>query len=146
MTVLYEERGYQIDSDPNRLDLNMVHHFLATESYWAKDRSQETVKQSIENSFCLGVYDPQGIQIGFARVITDWVTFAWLCDLFIVQEARGQGWAKKLVTTLIQVKGLDNLKRMMLSTRDAHGLYSAHGNFQAVSYPGSLMERKGKTI
>lgn len=94
----------------------------------------------------MGVYDPQGQQIGFARVITDWITFAWLCDLFIVRESREQGWAKKLVTTILAVKELDNLKRMMLESRDAQGLYQTYGGFQPVSHLESLLERRGSTI
>jgi GNAT superfamily N-acetyltransferase len=126
-----------VDSDPRRLDLALIHAFLTT-SYWARGIPVETVRQSIEHSLCFGLYDVSR-QVGFARVITDCTTFAYLADVFIVESHRGQGLSKQLMTAIRQHPRLQNLRRWMLVTRDAHSLYAQFG-FSPLSVPERVME------
>jgi GNAT superfamily N-acetyltransferase len=133
--------GYMISTDSSRIDLEIVHGYLSRESYWAAGRAMETVQRSIENSLCFGVYDPDGKQAGFARVVTDYATFGWLCDLFILDAHKGRGLGKWLVQTVVSHPDLQALKRMQLATRDAHELYSRYGGFKPLAPPGRWMER-----
>jgi GNAT superfamily N-acetyltransferase len=126
-----------VDNDPRRLDLAVIHAFLTT-SYWARGIPLETVRQSIEQSLCFGLYDA-GQQVGFARVVTDCTTFAYLADVFIVESHRGQGLSKQLMTAIRQHPRLQNLRRWMLVTRDAHSLYAQSG-FSSLSAPERVME------
>lgn len=128
-----------ISSDRDRLDIQMIHQFLSERSYWAKGRSLETVRQSIENSLCFGVYDVSGKQLGFARVVTDYAVFGWLMDVFILEEYRGQGVGKLLMEAVTQHPALKNLRRIGLGTADAHGLYQQYG-FTELSKPENMME------
>ena len=104
----------------------MIHSFLS-KSYWAKNISIKTVSSSIDNSICFGVYTSSGEQCGFARVITDCATFAYLADIFILDKHRGKGLSKCLLKTIIAHNKLQNLRRMMLRTEDAHELYKKFG-------------------
>jgi N-acetylglutamate synthase-like GNAT family acetyltransferase len=124
--------GYVISDDSARLDLYVVHGFLSR-SYWAKAIPRELVERSIRNSLCLGVYS-DGKQVGFARVITDKATFAYLCDVFIAEEHRGRGLSKALVAAIKAHRDLQGIRRWMLVTLDAHGLYEQFG-FQKVANP-----------
>lgn len=126
-----------ISSDKSMLDINIIFQFLSG-SYWAKGRSLETVKKSVENSLCFGVYIERK-QIGFARVVTDYSTFAWLADVFILEEYRGKGYSKKLLQTILGFPELKNMKRWILATKDAHKLYSKFG-FQPLNGPERFME------
>jgi GNAT superfamily N-acetyltransferase len=117
---------YAISTDKTFLDVGMIHTYLSKESYWADNIPFETVKRSIENSMCFGVYY-EGKQIGFARLITDKATFAYLADVFILDEHRGKGLSKWLMQTIHDHPGLQGLRRWMLGTRDAHGLYEQFG-------------------
>jgi GNAT superfamily N-acetyltransferase len=128
----------QIDTNKNRLDIPQIHHFLSTQAYWAKGRSMEKVKRSIENSLCFGVY-VNNSQAGFARVVSDYTIFAWLLDVFILPEYRGHGLGKKLVQTIMSHDDLQGLRRWGLATEDAHGLYRQFG-FQTLKNPDLLME------
>lgn len=130
-----------ISTDKNRLDHEFIHKYLSEESYWAQGRSLEIVNQSIENSLCFGVYHKDGSMTGFARIITDYATFAWLCDVFIVDTYKGNGLGKWLVKTIVEFSELRELKRILLATRDAHGLYNAYGGFQKLQEPERWMER-----
>ncbi|MGA3267062.1 MAG: GNAT family N-acetyltransferase [Verrucomicrobiota bacterium] len=132
------ENGLLISDDPARLDRGFIHEFLRDRSYWARDVPREIVDRSVDNSLCLGVYQ-DGRQIGFARVVTDFATFGWLADVFIVEEKRGQGFSKKLVAAVLAHPRLQGLRRLMLGTRDAHGLYARFG-FQPLAYPERFME------
>lgn len=116
----------EISTDPDWLDLDMIYHFLSDRSYWAKGRSREMVKRSVDNSLCIGAYS-EGRQIGLARVVTDYATFAWVADVFVLEEYRGQGVGKMLVDAIIQHPELGQLPRLLLATRDAHGLYAQYG-------------------
>ena len=128
----------EISTDIERLDFDLIHRFLSEESYWARGRSMEMVRKAIENSLNFGVYlDEQ--QIGFARVVTDRTTFAWLADVFIVTGHRGHGYSKMLVRSIMEHPELQRLRRWFLATREAHGLYARFG-FTAVP-PDRFMER-----
>jgi GNAT superfamily N-acetyltransferase len=133
------QRGeYSISTDKTRLDLEVIHGFLAT-SYWAAGRSVETIRQSIENSSPFGVYKGER-QIGFARVITDFATFAWIADVFIVGEFRGQGLSKWLMDVIINHPELQGFRRWVLATKNAHELCRKFG-FTELKLPERWMER-----
>ena len=109
----------------NKLDINVIHSFL-NRTYWAEGITIETIRRSIEGSLCFGVFDHDK-QIGFARMITDKATFAYLADVFIIEEYRGRGLSKWLMSVIMSHPDLQNLRRMILVTKDAHGLYKQFG-------------------
>ena len=127
-----------ISDDRTRLNRALIHRFLSERSYWAQGVSQAIVDRSIDNSLCFGVYRAER-QIGFARVVTDFATFAWLADVFIVEEERGKGLSKKLVAAIQSHPRLQGLRRFLLGTLDAHGLYAQFG-FKPVKYPERFLE------
>lgn len=120
------ENGFVFSDNKELLQINTVHHFLSKESYWAKNIPLETVKKSIENSLCFGIYKDNE-QIGFARWITDKATFAYLCDVYVTQQHRGLGLSKKLMAFMIFHPDLQGLRRYQLATVDAHELYRQFG-------------------
>jgi GNAT superfamily N-acetyltransferase len=120
------ETGLLISDDRRLLDRVLIHRFLSENSYWAKGVPREVVDRSIEHSLCFGVYQG-GRQTGFARVVTDFSTFAWLADVFVVEEQRGQGLSKRLVAAALGHPQLQGLRRFLLGTADAHGLYARFG-------------------
>lgn len=122
MEVITED--YMISSDKNLLNHDVIYELLSR-SYWASQRSKEKIIKSIEHSLCFGVYQ-SGEQIGFARIITDWSTMYWLCDVIIDERYRGKGIGKKLVKTIISCEELRDLSGF-LGTADAHGLYEQYG-------------------
>jgi len=132
------ENGIVISDDKTRLDMNVIHSFLSQRSYWAKGVPVEIVERSIRNSLCFGMF-MAGRQIGFARVVTDFATFGWLADVFILEEVRGDGFGKKLVAAVIAHPELQGLRRLMLGTRDAHALYEQYG-FAPLEFPERFME------
>ena len=121
----WKQGDYTISTDRARIDLKTVHGFL-TESYWAAGVPFEIVKRSIENSLAFGLYKGDR-QVGFARVITDYATFAYLADVFILEEFRSRGLGHWLVRTITSHPELQGLRRWMLATRDAHGVYETVG-------------------
>jgi N-acetylglutamate synthase-like GNAT family acetyltransferase len=129
---------YQISEDRSRLNQEWIHEVLR-HSYWAEAIPWATLEKSIEHSMCFGVYATTGEQIGFARVITDKATFAYLCDVIIDEKMRGQGIGKALMQYVFAHEDLQGLRRFTLATRDAHGLYEKYG-FTAVKDPSRLME------
>lgn len=129
---------YLVSTDKSRLDMDVVHGFLR-ESYWAKDVPREVVKLSIEHSLPFGVYKGEQ-QVGFARVITDYATFGYIGDVFILEEYRGLGLSKLLMQAVVEHSALHGLRRWMLLTRDAHGLYRKVG-FTEPKMPERYMER-----
>jgi GNAT superfamily N-acetyltransferase len=134
------ERGeYLITTDRSRLDVPLIHNFLSKESYWAVGRSVEVVKRTIDNSLCFGVYK-ETEQVGFARVVTDFATFAWLADVFVVPEHRGQGLAKWLMEVILAHPDLQGFRRWVLATKDAQSLYAQFG-FIPLHRPERWMER-----
>ena len=128
----------QISTDKKRLDMDLIYKFLSEESYWAKNRDIETIKRSVENSLCFGVYDGNR-QIGFARVVSDFAVFAWILDVFILKEYRGKGYGKTLMNAIMNHEKLQNLQRWGLGTDDAHGLYEQFG-FTPLKKPQNMME------
>jgi len=129
---------YAVSADKSRLDLPFIHHFLSTEAYWSYNIPMETVRRSVENSLCFGVY--LGMQqVGFARIITDYATIAYLGDVFIVSEHRGKGLSKRLIGEIMSHPGLQGLRRWILLTGDAHGLYRQFG-WLPVAKPEIYME------
>lgn len=131
---------YEISTDKGRLDLPLIHRFLSQESYWATNIPLDIVQRSIEYSLCFGVYDAEE-QVGFARVITDQATFAYLADVFVLPNYRGRGIAKRLIATISAYPSLQGLRRWVLATRDAHELYAQFG-FVALDQPELFMQRK----
>jgi len=138
----YHRDGYVISTDKSRLDVQAVHGYLSREFYWAAGRTLETVQRSIEGSLCLGLYDPQGRQAGFARVITDSATFGWICDVFVLDTHKCRGLGKWLVQVLVELPDLQGVRRLQLATRDAHELYQRYGGFTPLASPEMWMERK----
>ena len=136
--IEFRKDSYSISTDPAKLDVDAIHHWLANESYWAGNIPREVVDRAVANSLCFGLYDA-GKFIGLARVITDYATFAYLCDVFILQSHRGRGLSKWMVECILSHPGLQGLRRFNLVTRDAHALYSAFG-FKAPANPNSYME------
>ncbi len=143
--------NFFISTDKSKLDIQVIQHYLSNESYWAKNIPVETVQKSIDGSFCFGLYlnenknnhalqtgNKNYKQIGFARVITDHATFGYLADVFIIDEFRGKGLAKWLMKEIMDHTQLQGLRRWMLATKDAHGLYSKFG-FAALDKPERIM-------
>jgi GNAT superfamily N-acetyltransferase len=128
----------EVSADPSRLDVALIHRVLA-ESYWAKGIPRETVERSIRGSLCFGAYAENG-QIGFARIISDRATFAYLADVFVLPGHRGQGVSRALMEAIVAHPELQGLRRWSLVTRDAHGLYEKFG-FKPLASPPRWMER-----
>lgn len=120
-----EQPTITLSTDKSKLDPSVIHDFLTT-SYWAKGCSMDNVLRRIENALCFGVYADDK-QVGFARVITDKVTFAYIADVFILENYRGQGLSKQLMAYIMAYPDLQNLRRWLLATQDAHGLYAQFG-------------------
>jgi GNAT superfamily N-acetyltransferase len=118
--------GYLFSNDKSRLQPEVIHHFLATESYWSQNIPMEVVKRAIGNSECFGIYH-HNKQVGFARMITDYASLAYLADVFVLKEHRGKGLGKQLIEFILRYGPLQNLRRIMLATLDAHGLYRKFG-------------------
>jgi GNAT superfamily N-acetyltransferase len=135
----YRRGSFTISTDPARLDVAVIHAFLA-QTYWAPNIPRDIVVTSIEHSLCFGLYDDSR-QIGFARVITDYTLHAYLADVFVLPEFQGQGLGRWLVETIIAYPPLQNIRRMLLATADAQGLYAKLG-FQPLAAPEMFMEKK----
>ena len=118
--------NYLISTNPALLDVGVIHQYLSEESYWAKGIPLEKVKKSIAHSLCFGMYEKDKL-IGFARLITDQASFAYLCDVFVLPAYQGKGLGKWLMQTMHAHPDLQGLRRWMLATRDAHGLYAQFG-------------------
>ncbi len=133
------QRGeYTISTDKTRLNIEVIHSFLDT-SYWAAGRSVDTIRRSIEHSISFGIYHGEA-QIGFARVITDYATFAWIADVFVLDPHRGKGLSKWLMEVIISHPELQGFRRWVLATKDAHELYRRFG-FTELTRPERWMER-----
>jgi len=136
--VEYRRGEFLISTGRERLHLDVVHGFL-TNCYWAQGIPREVVARSIEHSLCFGIYDGNGAQVGFARVVSDFATVAYLGDVFVLESHRGRGLSKWLMECVVQHPALQNLRRWILTTRDAHELYSQFG-FTTVKAPERYME------
>lgn len=130
---------FQISTDKNALDIELIHDFLSRQSLWAQGISREKVERSLCGSLCFGGY-LSGRQVAFARVITDCATFANLVDVFVLPEFRGQGYSKLLLGEVFSHPDLQGLRRFTLATSDTHGLYAQFG-FTALSQPQTFMQR-----
>ena len=128
---------FTISAEREKLDIDVIHTFL-TNSYWAEGISKDVIRKSIEGSLCFGIYDDDK-QIGFARMITDKATFAYLADVFVIEEYQGRGLSKWLIENIMSHPDLQGLRRMMLATRDAHGLYSKFG-FEPLTHAERWMQ------
>jgi GNAT superfamily N-acetyltransferase len=134
--LLPASNQYEISTDRSRLDVGLIHDFLRS-TYWAADIPRSVVEKSIQNSLCFGAFLGEQ-QAGFARVITDFATMAYIADVFVVPAHRGRGLAKKLVRAILAHPELQGLRRFLLATQDAHGLY-AHFGFRPLAHPEHFM-------
>lgn len=138
MVESWERGDYLISTDRSRLKLELIHDFLS-QTYWAVGRTREVVERSIENSLPFGIYRGDE-QVGFGRVVTDYATFAWIADVFVLGEHRGQGLSKWLMEVILSHADLQGFRRWVLATKDAHGLYERFG-FIPLHRPERWMER-----
>ncbi len=132
------EKIIEISKDKSKLQVEVIHDFLKT-TYWAKGRTLNEVKKTIDSSLCFGVY-LDGRQIGFARIVTDFVVFVYIMDVFVLPEFQGKGYSKQLMESVINEPLLKTCKVWMLKTSDAHGLYKQFG-FTELKHPEKVMER-----
>ena len=131
--------GYEISDDPDRVDVGRVHHWLSTDAYWALGRPRETQEGAIRGSLNFGVYEEgSGEQVAYARVVTDRATFAWLCDVYVDPSARGKGLGTALVAAVREHLRPYGLRRILLATHDAHGVYAKLG-FEPLAKPDQWM-------
>jgi GNAT superfamily N-acetyltransferase len=135
---MLDRDGLVLSDDPAMIDVGLVHHWLSESSYWASGRSLDTVRRSIANSHCIGVYE-NGSQIGFTRVVSDEATFAWVCDVFVHEERRGAGIGRWMVGEAVEWCNEVGILRITLGTRDAHGVYEGVG-FAPLAKPERWME------
>jgi GNAT superfamily N-acetyltransferase len=136
--------GYEISTDPARLDVGVIHGYLR-EAYWSPGVARDVVERSIAQSLCFGLYAPDGAQAGFARAVTDGATFAWIADVFVLEPHRGRGLSVWLMETLLAHPELQGLRRRVLATNDAHGLYERFG-FEPLRTPERWMEARLRAI
>lgn len=129
----------RVSTDKAELDLPLIHRFLSTQAYWSQGIPEETVARAVAGSLCFGGHVEGVGQVAFARVVSDFATFAYLADVFVLPEHRGRGYSKQLVAEIMAHPHLQGLRRFMLATSDAHGLYAPYG-FVAPAKPQSLME------
>ena len=139
MTDAWHKGDFFISTDRKRLDREMIHDFLSRRSYWAKGRELDVINRGIDNSLSFGIYRGEQ-QVGFARVVTDYATFAWLADVFVLEEYRGRGLGKWLIEVILAHPQLQGFRRWALSTKDAHELYRGFG-FNELTRPERWMER-----
>ncbi|MBA3681799.1 MAG: GNAT family N-acetyltransferase [Bacteroidetes bacterium] len=132
--------GYLFSADKDKLQLDVIYNYLSKESYWAQNIPMEIVKKSADGSMCFGIYF-NGSQIGYARMVTDKATFAYLADVFILEAHRGKGLSKQLMQFIMDQPDLKGLRRFMLATKDAQGLYKQFG-FTPLAMPERIMEIK----
>lgn len=140
MLTIFRGDEYELSSDPHRIDVDQVHRWLSTESYWAKGRPHDVVARSITGSSVYGIYRPEAqVQVAFARAVTDGATFAWLCDVFVDRAERGHGLGTWLVSAVRDDLATRGVRRILLATADAHGVYAKLG-FAALAEPDRWME------
>ncbi len=135
----WQNGEFTISTDRERLQTGAIHKFLSEESYWATERTLEQTARAIKNSLPFGVYKGEN-PVGFARVVTDYATFAYVGDVFILEEFRGRGLSKWLMETIVNHPELQNFRRWILATKDAHALYEKFG-FTALKFPDRWMEK-----
>jgi len=136
-------KKFYISTDTSKMNIDFIHHYLSNRSYWAKGRTLELVKKSMNNSLCFGVFTKSEAQIGFARIATDFVVFAWIMDVFVDENYRGQGIGRMLIESIIKHPELKDVNGIGLRTNDAHGLYAEFG-FEEIPSPETWMLKKNK--
>lgn len=129
----------RVTDDPAAIDFDVVHGFLSHEAYWCRGVPAATLRKAIAHSLCFSAFGDDGTQVGFARVVTDRASFAYLCDVFVVAAARGAGVGKALMDAVVAHPDLQGLRRFSLATADAHGLYARYG-FAPLADAGRFME------
>lgn len=142
--MLWAKEDYTIDTSIEMLDIDTIHHYLSKEAYWCLGIPRETIETAINNSICFGVYF-NNEQVGFARMISDKATFAYLADVFILSEHQGKGLSKWMMECIQDHPELQGLRRVMLATSDAHGLYKQYG-FSELEKPALFLEINNKDI
>lgn|SRR5690606_5274335 len=142
--IAVEKDQFLISTDRSKLDTDSIHEFLSTKAYWSLNIPKETVRKSIENSLCFGLYDGEK-QVGFARVISDFATIAYLGDVYVLEEYRGHGLSKWLMETVMSHPQLQGLRRWILLTGDAHGLYRKFG-WTDIADPSLWMELHNRNV
>jgi GNAT superfamily N-acetyltransferase len=142
LNLIREEHAgdYFVSSDPTKLDLLFIHNWLANESYWAQGIPYELVERLVQHSFCFGVFHDDGQQVGFGRVVSDYTTFAWITDVFIVSEHRGKGLSVLLMNTILDHPEMRVIRRWLLGTDLAHGLYRKLG-FITLDHPENFLTK-----
>ncbi|HZR64831.1 MAG TPA: GNAT family N-acetyltransferase [Terriglobales bacterium] len=143
-TVEFRQGNALVSTDRGRLDINLIYEFLSKRSYWAEGVPRDVVEHAIENSLCFGLFEG-GRQVGFARAITDYATFAYLADVFVLESHRGRGLSKFLMECIVKHPKLQNLRRWMLATKDAHSLYAKFG-FAPLEQPERFMCRANPDV
>lgn len=138
MEIIRDE--YHISTRKDQLQIDVIHRYLTEEAYWTTGRTRAMTEKSIKNSLCFGVYHKDQ-QVGFARVVTDYTIFAYLCDVFILSEYQGKGLGKWLTETILNALDKEGVRWTMLATRDAHELYEEYGGFQKLYLPEKWMGR-----
>ena len=139
MSEIWQRGEYTISTDNDRLDIRVIHDFISNQSYWGQGRALEVVQRALDNSLNFGIYLDNKL-IGFGRVVTDYATFAWIADVFVVTEFRGRGLSKWLMEVMLAHPRLQGFRRWVLATKDAHELYSQFG-FIPLHRPERWMER-----
>lgn len=137
--VTVHRDGYTISSDPARLDVDAIHAFLSTASHWAKGIPRDVVVKSIAHSIVVGLYAPDGAQVGFARVVSDHATFAYLCDVYVLPAHQSRGLGAWIVETVLALPELQGIRRWTLATKTAHGLYEKFG-FRVPKWHNAYMD------
>ncbi|HTT58240.1 MAG TPA: GNAT family N-acetyltransferase [Opitutaceae bacterium] len=140
MPVEATHEDYLISDDPARLDVDAIHAYL-TRSYWSEGIPRDAVEQALRQSFCVGAYTAGGAQVGLVRVVTDFASFAWVCDVYVLEPHRGRGLSKAMLRAVMAHPRLQAVRRLTLATRDAHGLYAQFG-FKPVATPANQMEKR----
>jgi N-acetylglutamate synthase-like GNAT family acetyltransferase len=143
----WKKDNFVISTNKSKLQIDRIHKFLSQEAYWCIGVPKSVVEKAIEGSLCFGVYDESDntAQIGYARLVTDKATFAWLCDVYIENEYRGEGLSKWLMECLLAHPELQGLRRICLATKDAHKLYEKYG-FEVTKSPGNWLEIKDNDV
>jgi GNAT superfamily N-acetyltransferase len=138
VTARHTRDEFVLTDDPQLLDLSLIHEWLSTRAYWALGRPEHVVRESFANSRSYGIYGGQS-QVGVARIVTDSATFAWICDVFIDESVRGRGLGHWLMERIVDDLETEGIPRLILGTRDAHGVYADVG-FTPLAYPERWME------
>lgn len=133
--------GYFISTDKSKLDIPVIHDFLSNRSYWGKGRTVEAVRKTIDHSLCFGTYNREDRLVAFARVVTDLTIFAYLMDVFVLEEYRNQGLGKQLIDHIMNYPALQDIRFWRLDTDDAHELYRKYG-FKEPAFPEKIMEKR----